>query len=185
MRRPRPTANEVAIREHAQIGLRLDELIDRSRPKDAPDHRRRLERCLFRRAEQVDPRRKNRVDGIRHRELARKLAQHPGAVVASEQTAIDQHPEQLPDEEGTALGTLDDKVAKLGGQPASEQLVEHPKGVLRGEGLQLEQLTADAGAPARTALEKFGARGRESRAAARARWRNTYSSRSSSWASAQ
>ena len=159
--RARPATNEVSIFEHAQIGLRLDQLVDRPSPKDAPDHRRRLERRLLCRAEEVDPRSEDGVNRVRHGELARKLVQEPVAVLADEDAAIDEHAEQLFDEEGIAFGTLDNKLAQLTGQAAGEHLVEHPVRILRGEGVELEQLTAGACAPAWPALKKFRSRGRD------------------------
>ncbi len=101
------------------------------------------------------------MNRVRHSEVTRKLPQSPTAVLARKKAAIDQHAEQLLDEEGISLGPLDDELAELDRQAAREQLVQHPDRVLRGERLQLEQLTAGATAPARSALEQFGSRGRD------------------------
>ena len=84
--------------------------------------------------------------------------QQPAAVLAGEQPTIDQHAEQLLDEEGIALGPLDDKFAERRRQTAREQLIKHPHAIARGERLQLEQLTAGASAPTRSAFEKLGPR---------------------------
>jgi hypothetical protein len=72
--RARTAAYEVAILEDPQVGRALDQLVHRPRPEDAPDHRGRLEGGLLGGAEEVDPRGKDRVHGVRHGELRRKLA---------------------------------------------------------------------------------------------------------------
>jgi hypothetical protein len=154
-------ANEVAILEHAQIGFRVQKLVHRSRPEDASDHRGRLKRGLLGGSEQIDPGRENRLNRVRHSEFARQLVQPPAALVSYEQTTINQHAEQLLDEEGIALGPLDNKLAEFRGQSASQQLVEHPDAVIRGERLQLEQLTADACTPTRSAFKKLRPRRRD------------------------
>jgi hypothetical protein len=156
--RARAPANEVAILEYLQIGLRIQELVHRPRPEDAPDHRRRLKRGLLGGTEQIDPGCKNGLDRVRDSEFARKLVQHPTAVLADEEATIEQHAEQLLDEEGIALGPLNDHLTQLGRQTTSEQLVEHSDAVTRRERLQLEQLSAGARAPARSAFEKLGPR---------------------------
>src|SRR5437763_14538588 len=64
-RRARAPADEVAIFEDAEIRSSvLEQLVDRPGPEDAADHRRRLERRLVGRLEQVDARREDCLDGI-------------------------------------------------------------------------------------------------------------------------
>ena len=65
--RARPSAHEVAILEHAEVGLlSFEELVHGAGPEDAADYRRRLQRSFLRRLEQVDARREDRLDRVRH-----------------------------------------------------------------------------------------------------------------------
>ena len=55
-RRAGAPAYEVALGEQVEVGRTADELVYRASPEHAADHRRRLERRLLRRREQVDAR---------------------------------------------------------------------------------------------------------------------------------
>ena len=111
--RPAAAADQVALLEDAQVRLRLDELVDRPAPEDAPDHGCSLERRLLGRLEQVDAGGENRVDRVRHGEIGRKLVERPAAVGAAQHALVDQHPEQLLDEERVAFGPRHHELAEL------------------------------------------------------------------------
>ena len=124
-RRPRLPPDEVTLLEHGEVGLReVDQLTDRCLPEDPADHRARLERRLLHRPEQIDPCREHSLDRVRDREVRGERRDRPTAVVPLEDLPIDQTRRQLFDEEGIALGPLDDDVAQLGWKVGREELVE-------------------------------------------------------------
>ena len=98
-RRAGAAPDEIARLEYGEIGcVAVEELPQRSAPEDAADHRCRLERRLLDRRQQVDARREHRVDGVRH-----LLGVADVACLGAE----------LLQEEGIALGALDDLAAEL------------------------------------------------------------------------
>ena len=111
--RPAAPADQVAFLEDAQVRLRLDELIDWPAPEDAPDDGCSLECRFLGWLEQVDAGSENRVDGVRHSEVRRELVQRPAAIGAAQRAMVDQHPEQLLDEERIAFGPRDHQLAEL------------------------------------------------------------------------
>src|SRR5438132_11693525 len=106
-RRSCASANEVAIGEQFEIGRAPDELIDRACPEDAADDRRRLQRRLLCRRQQVDAGGEYRLHGVGHLESRGQLCAGPTAAAAREHAAVDQRGQQLLDEEWVALRPLD------------------------------------------------------------------------------
>src|SRR5437867_1109907 len=72
----RAATDEVALLENAEIRLEpVEQLVDRAGPENAADHRCRLEGCLLGGLEQVDAGGQHSLDGVRHLEAGRELAE--------------------------------------------------------------------------------------------------------------
>ena len=123
-RRPGAPADEVTLGEQLEVGHAADELVDRTRPENTPDYRRRLQRRLLCRRQQVDASGEHRLHRVRDLKVRRQLLARPGAVAAHEHTAVDQRRQQLFDEKWIALRPLDDDVPHRRRQLDAEQLVE-------------------------------------------------------------
>ena len=123
-RRAGAPADEVALGKQLEVGHAADELIDRAGPEHAADYRRRLQRRLLCRRQQVDAGGEHRLHRVRDLEALRQLCAGPGAVAAHEHAAINQRRQQLLDEEWVALCPLDHGVPHRRGQRDAEQLIE-------------------------------------------------------------
>ena len=120
-RRARPAADEVATLECAQIRFQPgDELVHRSRPERAADHRRCLEGRLVGLPEQVDARGEDRLHRVRDVEAGRQLRRVPRTVRPLEDAGVDQAAEHFLDEERVSLRALHDepphRCRELGGE---------------------------------------------------------------------
>ena len=147
-RRARPAADEVATLECAQIRFQPgDELIHRSRPERAADHRRCLEGRLVGLPEQVDARGEDRLHRVRDVEAGRQLRRVPRTVRPLEDAGVDQAAEHFLDEERVSLRALHDKLPhrcrELGGE---QRLDERRRCVLR-QRLEPDRLAVDACVP--------------------------------------
>ena len=78
------TANEVAVFEQAEVGTpATDQLVDRTRPEDAPDYRRRLQCGLLVGRQQVDAGGEHGLHRVGNLEVRWQLAHRPAAVLAA------------------------------------------------------------------------------------------------------
>ena len=91
-------------------------------PGRQADHGGRLDHCKLIGREQVEARCEEGVDRRRERELVEVARRHPAAVLAPHEAFVDEHREQLLDEERIALGRLDDPRAHAG---VEHGLTEH------------------------------------------------------------
>src|SRR5437016_7162973 len=88
-------ADEVALGKQLEVGHAADELIDRAGPEDAPDYRRRLQRRLLCRRQQVDTGREYRLHCVWHLESREQFCARPNTVAARQQGAVDQRAQRL------------------------------------------------------------------------------------------
>ena len=89
------------------------------------------------------------------------LAHHPPAVLAREQPAIDEHADELLDEERVPLGTVDEQFLQTRRNIGREQLAEQQPGVRGRKRLELENARPRALPPARPALVQLRPGGRD------------------------
>ena len=89
-------------------------------------------------AEPVEPRRDERVDRRRHRQRAELRGRAPAAVLARDQAVVDEHREQLLDEERIALGGGDERARRASALELdlAEQVVDQPTARLGVERLE-------------------------------------------------
>ena len=95
-----------------------------------PDHRRRLQdRALFG-GQDLEPRCEQRLDRSRDRELFELSRCLPGSLLLGNQALVDEHREQLLDEERITLRRLDDSLPQLIRQaPFAEAILDHLPGL--------------------------------------------------------
>jgi len=162
-RRAVPPPDEVALLEHGEVGRRpLDEVVDGPGPEDTADHGGSLQRSLLGGRQQVDARGEHRLDRVRHVKALGQPRVRPAAVEALEHAAVDQRGDQLLDEEGVALGALDDDAPQGRGQLRTEQLVEEVRHLVRRQRFEREERrVVPSSAPSGPSLEQLRASGRE------------------------
>jgi hypothetical protein len=155
-------AHELTVGETDQV--LSDPLLDRVRSKlvhrvpreDQADHRRRLDHGSLLAAEPVETGGEQRLDRRRHGEVGEVGARRPATILETQQLRVDQHGDELLDEERIALGGCDDPAARVGVDAgAAEQRLHDPLDVRIVERLQRHAACALALGPVRSLLEQL------------------------------
>ena len=140
-RRARPVPHEIALLQQAKVRLdALEQLVDRTRPEGAADHRRRLQTRLLGRLEQVDPSGENGLHRVGHDEVARQLATRPVPASGLVRPLVDQRPQELLDEERVSLRSHGRRPRERTRELGRKQLVDQARRVSGGQRLQPERL---------------------------------------------
>src|SRR5581483_11086976 len=101
-------AEEQVVEQPLDVEVRR-EVLQRTAPEDAADHRATVQQRLLVRRQVVDAGRDQRLKRVRDA---------LGQVLAA---ALEQHPDRLLDEERVALGLLEQVAARLGGEAVLRQ----------------------------------------------------------------
>ena len=127
--------------------------------EDVPDDRGRLDDRALLGSEPVDSRGKQRLDGRRDRHDREVAACVPAPVDELQPLLLDQHGEQLLDEQGIALGGCDHARAHVVVEPGvAEQVVDHALAVTRTERLEHDVRRVRRVRPLGPELEQVGTR---------------------------
>ena len=135
------------------------ELAHRVGGEDVPDDRGRLDDRALLGSEPVDSRGKQRLDGRRDRHDREVAACVPAPVDELQPLLLDQHGEQLLDEQGIALGSGDHARTHVVVEPGvAEQVVDHPLAVTHAERLEHHVRRVRCVRPFGPELEQVGTR---------------------------
>ena len=117
-------------------------LLDRRLLEDLTDHRRRLDHRPRLGREQVEACCEQGLDRSRDREVRQIAGRHPSVTLPTEQAVVDQHREELFDEERVPFRRGDDPFpGVLGNRCLAEEMLDHEPALLVGQRFQLDDRT--------------------------------------------
>ena len=156
--------DELAPRERLQVRGHVGLGHERLDPRPVEllaDHRRRAQDGSFVVREPVEPCRQQRLDRFRHRERIQIARQDPPVLPTTKRAVVDEHRQQLFDEQGVAAGRLRDPgpegIRRVG---SPEEGVDQPGRVGVGQRKERDaQRVGGPAAPMRPRLEQLRASG--------------------------
>src|SRR5439155_240992 len=98
-RRAGAPADEVALGKQLEVGHAADELIDQTGPEHTPNYHHHLQHCLLCQQQQINTNNEHNLHRIQNLETQQQLYTGPGTVTTHEHATINQHRQQLLDEE--------------------------------------------------------------------------------------
>ena len=159
-RRCRPFLDNLAFLQAFERGQHLRRVKpahvdDGAGPEDPANQGRILRDPLLERGQQVEPRRERAVDRVGYPNLERIGRPLPALLRAHEPSAIDQHPQDLLNEERIPLGARQNRGAHVVRHGlALQEILDEALAVRAGERRQRDGgVVADASAPARVAVQ--------------------------------
>ncbi len=147
------------LRHLVTVG-RAREVPDGDGGKRLADDRRRLHDGPLVGLEQVEPRREQGVDARRHGQRVDLSGDLHAPIGLPQDAGIDEHRDELLDEQRVAVGSVEDAILRGGRQlEAPDPVLEHDRGGLTGQTLQEQSSGTGALAPLRAVGEHVGPRG--------------------------
>ena len=136
-------------------------MLDRGPREKEPDHGRRLDHGAFVRRQEIQPCSEKRLNRAGDRQLGQVAGRDPAPGFSAKSPVVDQHGQELLDEEWVSLGDGDDAVTHRDREwRVADDVVDDLRALLARERRQLDE-RAGSFRPIRPVVEEVGPRGTE------------------------